>query len=86
MEALGAGSPNFSISSIEITDIDYVVSTYFSKEVLRARGRLAKVRAKRIIEDSIKDHLIPHVSSVKTPKGSVRCYMTKQSKKNKRLL
>ena len=24
--------------------------------------------------DSIKDHLIPHVSSLKTPKGSVRCY------------
>ena len=28
----------------------------------------------RIIVDSIKDHLIPHVSSLKTPKGSVRYY------------
>ena len=26
------------------------------------------VKAKRIITDSIKDHLIPHVSSLKTPK------------------
>ena len=26
------------------------------------------VKAKRIIADSIKDHLIPHVSSLKTPK------------------
>ena len=26
------------------------------------------VKAKRIIENSIKDHLIPHVSSFKTPK------------------
>ena len=26
------------------------------------------VKAKRIIVDSIKDHLIPHVSSLKTPK------------------
>ena len=27
-----------------------------------------KARAKRIIANSIKDHLIPHVSSLKTPK------------------
>ena len=27
------------------------------------------VMAKRIISDSIKDHLIPHVSSLKTPKA-----------------
>ena len=26
------------------------------------------VRAKRIIADSVKDHLIPHISSMKTPK------------------
>ena len=35
---------------------------------------MAKDRAKIIIADSIKDHLIPHVSSLKTPKVSVRCY------------
>ena len=34
----------------------------------------SKDRAKRIIADSIKDHLIPHVSSLKEPKESVRCY------------
>ena len=27
-----------------------------------------------MIKDSNKDNLIPHVSSLKTPKGSVRCY------------
>ena len=27
------------------------------------------VMAKRIIADSMKDHLIPHVSSLKTPKA-----------------
>ena len=37
-------------------------------------GDEAKARVKRIIVDSIKDHLIPHVSSLKTPKGSVRCF------------
>ena len=44
---------------------------YFSKKDLGARGRWG---AKRIIIDSIKDHLIPHVSSLKTPKGSVWFY------------
>ena len=34
----------------------------------RARHKKNMVRAKRIIADSIKDHLIPHVSSLKTPK------------------
>ena len=34
----------------------------------------AKARAKRIIADSIKDNLSPYVSSLKTPKGSVRFY------------
>ena len=37
-------------------------------------GDEAKARAKNIIADSIQDHLIPHVSSLKTLKGSVRCY------------
>ena len=45
-----------------------------SREVLVPEGDEAKARAKRIITDSIKYHLIPHVSSLKTPKGSVRCY------------
>ena len=48
---------------------------YISEEVPAPEGDEAKaihkknlVKAKRIIADSIKDHLIPHVSSLKTPK------------------
>ena len=49
--------------------------TYISGEVPVLEGDEAKslhkknlVKAKRIIVDSIKDHLIPQVSSLKTPK------------------
>ena len=52
---------------LEEIDLDQ----YFSKEDIRARGDEAKARSKRIIVDSIKYHLIPHVSSLKTPIGSV---------------
>ena len=34
----------------------------------KAKHKKSLIRAKRIIADSIKDHLIPHVSSLKTPK------------------
>ena len=34
----------------------------------KARHKNSMVKAKRIIANSIKDHLIPHVSSLKTPK------------------
>ena len=34
----------------------------------KAKHKKSMVKAKRIIADSIKDHLIPHVSSLKTPK------------------
>ena len=34
----------------------------------KARQKKNMVKAKRIIADSVKDHLIPHVSSFKTPK------------------
>ena len=34
----------------------------------KAQYQKDTIRAKRIIEDSIKDHLIPYVSSKKTPK------------------
>ena len=51
------------------------MDTYISGEVPIPEGDEAKdlhkknlVKAKRIISDSIKDHLIPHVSSLKTPK------------------
>ena len=52
---------------------------YICKEVLEPEGD------ERIFADSIKDHLIPHVSSLKTPK-EVFNVVTKQSKKKKRLL
>ena len=51
------------------------LDSYVSEEVPVPEGDEAKalhknklVMAKRIIVDSIKDHLIPHVSSLKTPK------------------
>ena len=52
------------------------LDSYISGEVLVPEGDEAKalhkknfVKAKTIIVDSIKDHLIPHVSSLKTPKA-----------------
>ena len=51
------------------------LDTYISGEVLVPEGDEAKtlhkknlVKAKRIIVDYIKDHLLPQVSSLKTPK------------------
>ena len=51
------------------------MDTYISGEVPVPKGYEAKalhkknlVKAKRIIVNSIKDHLIPQVSSLKTPK------------------
>ena len=38
------------------------------EEEARAKHKNSLAKAKRIIVDSIKDHLIPHVSSLKTPK------------------
>ena len=41
----------------------------FQKEMrLKTLHKKNLVKAKRIIVDSIKDHFIPHVSSLKTPK------------------
>ena len=51
------------------------LDTYTNREVPVPEGDEAKslhnknlVKAKKIIADSIKDHLIPQVSSLKTPK------------------
>ena len=56
---------------LEENDLDQ----YITKEVPKLEGNEAKaihkknlVKAKRIIAYSIKDHLIPHVSSLNTPK------------------
>ena len=52
------------------------MDTYISGEVLVPEGDEAKalhkknlIKVKKIIADSIKDHLIPQVSSLKTPKN-----------------
>ena len=52
------------------------MDSYINEEVLDQEGDEAKalhknklVMEKRIIADSIKDHLIPQVSSLKTPKA-----------------
>ena len=37
------------------------------EEEAKAKHKKRIVKAKRIIADSIKDHLIPHVTSLKTP-------------------
>ena len=54
---------------------EHDLDNYVSGEFLAPEGDEAKaihkknlVKAKRIIAYSIKDHLIPHVSSLKTPK------------------
>jgi hypothetical protein len=49
---------------------DYVMEEVAKPEEEEAKGKYMKnlIRAKRIIADSIKDHLIPHVSPLKTPK------------------
>ena len=51
------------------------MESYINEEFPVPEGDEAKdvqkkklVKAKKIISDSIKDHLIPHVSSLKTPK------------------
>ena len=64
---------NYMISLVlEENELD----SYIDDEVLVLEGDEAKalhknklVMAKRIIADSIKDHLIPQVSSLKTPKA-----------------
>jgi len=38
------------------------------EDVAKAKHKKNLVKAKRIIADSIKDHLIPHISSLTTPK------------------
>ena len=53
----------------KLTWINISVRNFYEPE-----GDEAKAKAKRIVVDSIKDHLIPYVTSLKTPKGSVRCY------------
>ena len=54
------------------------LDSYINEEVPVPEGDEAKalhkkklLMEKRIIADSIKDHLIPHVSSLKTPKSMV---------------
>ena len=41
----------------------------------KAKHKKSLVKAKRIIVNSIKDHLIPHVSSLKTPKKMFNAFV-----------
>ena len=66
------------LPDLEENDLD----KYINEEVPAPEGDEAKalhkkklVMSKRIIADSIKDHLIPQVSSLKTPKAM--CYLPK---------
>ena len=63
--------------SMEVQDIldPYDLDQFIFGDVLEPEGDEAKAnhkknlaKARRIIADSIKDHLIPHVSAFKTPK------------------
>jgi hypothetical protein len=49
---------------------DYVMEEVAEPEEEEVKGKYMKnlIRAKRIMADSIKDHFVPHVSSLKTPK------------------
>ena len=71
------GSNNFRAWKYKISLIleDNDLDKYVTEKVPEPKGEEAKayhkknmIRAKRIIVDSIKDHLIPHLSSLKTPK------------------
>ena len=62
---------------------------YVTEEVLEPEGDETKathkknlITTKRIIADSIKDHLIPHVSSLKTPKKMFDALTTLYEGKN----
>ena len=71
------GDDNFQAWNYRISLVleENKLDSYISGEVLVPKGNEAKalhkknlVKAKRIIADSIKDHLIPHAYSLKTPK------------------
>ena len=71
------GADNFRAWKYRISLVleENELDTYINQEVPVLEGDEAKslhkknlVKAKRIIADSIKDHLIPHVSSLKTHK------------------
>ena len=72
------GADNFRSQKYRISLVleENVLDSYINEEVPVLQGEEAKalhkmklVMAKRIIFDSIKDHLIPQVSSLKTPKA-----------------
>ena len=58
-------------------DLDHYITgevTELEVDEAKATHKENLVKAKRIIAYSIKDHLIPHVSSIKTLKGSILCF------------
>ena len=72
------GANNFQAWNYRISMVleENELDSYINEEVLVPEGDEAKalhkkklIMEKRIIADSIKDHLIPQVSSLKTPKA-----------------
>ena len=56
---------------LEENNLEGFIETNIPKpkeEEAKAKHKKSLVKTKRIVADSIKDHLIPHVSSLKTPK------------------
>ena len=65
------GADNFRAWKYRISLVleENELDSYIHEEVPVPEGDGAKALHKRIIADSIKDHLIPQVSSLKTPKA-----------------
>jgi len=85
------GADNFRAWKYRISLIveENYLDKYISEEVPAPEGEEAKaiqkknlVKAKIIIVDSIQDHLIPRVSSLKTPKEMFDCLTTLFEGKN----
>ena len=55
-------------SHLQENDLDKYVKEEVSETEAKEKHRKDMIRAQRIIAYSIKDHLIPQVSSKKTPK------------------
>ena len=67
------GADNFQAWKYRVMLIleEHDLEGFIEADIPEPEGHKAKkslIKAKRIIVDSIKDHLIPHVSSLKTPK------------------
>ena len=85
------GADNFRAWKYRISLIleENLLDKYANEEVPEPEGEEEKInhtkrmiRSKRIIADSIKDHFIPHVSSLKTPKNIFDAFTNPYEGKN----